>query len=155
LSAFEPIKNSRGEVVAIVQVDESFCGFAVAARKLAIKDSLLAIGILSLLGLVFLYAYRMVIFAMNGINDGLDLAVKRKTLALEETNQALNELNEQLEKKVEKRTQALQTANDNLAESNEKLQAFARIASHDLRAPLRVMSGFAKLLDKKYSAALD
>ncbi len=155
LSAFSPIKNSRGEVVAIVQVDESFCGFVAAARKLAIKDALFALGFLSLLSFGLLYVYRMIIFAMNGINDSLDMAVERKTAALEETNQALNELNDQLEKKVAQRTEALQTANDNLAESNEKLQAFARIASHDLRAPLRVMSSFANLLEKKYSTSLD
>jgi len=142
-------------VVAIVQVDESFCGFVAAARKLAIKDGLFALCVLSLLGLVFIYVYRLVISAMNRINDRLDLAVKRKTAALEKSNETLNELNEQLEKKVAQRTQAVQTANDNLAESNEKLQAFARIASHDLRAPLRVMNGFANLLKKKYSASLD
>lgn len=155
LSAFAPIKNSKGEVVAIVQADESFCGFVVDARKLAIKDSLFALGVLSLLGLGFIYIYRLVISMMNEINDSLDLAVKRKTVALEETNQALNELNEQLEKKVAQRTQALQTANEDFAESNDKLQAFARIASHDLRAPLRVMIGFANLLEKKYGPSLD
>jgi len=155
LSAFAPIKNSKEQVVAIVQVDESFCGFVAAARKLAIKDGLFALCVLSLLGLVFIYVYRLVISAMNRINDRLDLAVKRKTAALEKSNETLNELNEQLEKKVAQRTQAVQTANDNLAESNEKLQAFARIASHDLRAPLRVMNGFANLLKKKYSASLD
>ncbi len=151
LSAFAPIKNSRGEVVAIIQVDESFCEFVVAARELAIKDGLFALGILLVLGLGFIYVYRFLISVMNRINESLDATVKRKTATLKEANQTLSKLNEQ----VVQRTQALETANDQLAESNEKLQAFARIASHDLRAPLRVMSGFASLLEQKYSTSLD
>jgi len=151
LSAFAPIKNSKEEVVAVIQVDESFCEFVVAARDLAIKDGLFALGILSLLGFGFIYVYRLLISAMNRINESLDLTVKQKTATLEEANQSLNELNKQ----VVQRTQALETANEDLAESNEKLQAFARIASHDLKAPLRIMSSFAGLLERKYSTSLD
>jgi signal transduction histidine kinase len=49
---------------------------------------------------------------------------------------------EQLEKMVEQRTQALQTSNNSLRE-------FAYIVSHDLKEPLRTISGFVTLIKKE------
>lgn len=53
-----------------------------------------------------------------------------------------------LNQKLEKRAMELQ-------QSNAELEKFAYIASHDLKEPLRMISGFLHLLDKKYSASLD
>lgn len=49
--------------------------------------------------------------------------------------------NEQLEELVEQRTRALKSSNDNL-------QEFAYIVSHDLKEPLRTISGFISLIEK-------
>ncbi|WP_433966749.1 ATP-binding protein [Tunturiibacter gelidiferens] len=53
-----------------------------------------------------------------------------------------------LNAELEKRSTALQT-------SNRELEAFAYSVSHDLRAPLRHMVGYAELLHKNSSASLD
>lgn len=61
---------------------------------------------------------------------------------------ALRELNQTLERRVAERT-------EDLARSNQDLQHFAYAAGHDLQEPLRMVSGFLKLLDNQYAANLD
>jgi light-regulated signal transduction histidine kinase (bacteriophytochrome) len=57
-------------------------------------------------------------------------------------------LNEDLERRVAQRTEALQR-------SNEDLQHFAYTASHDLKEPLRMISSYSTLLQRKYQGQLD
>ncbi|MFP4528291.1 MAG: PAS domain S-box protein [Candidatus Kapaibacterium sp.] len=49
----------------------------------------------------------------------------------------------------------LRETNRQLARSNEYLREFAYVASHDLKEPLRMVSGFAELFAKKYKDNID
>ena len=63
--------------------------------------------------------------------------------------------NAELEGKVSRRTADLSVANEELQRSNQDLEQFAYAASHDLKEPLRMISSFVQILEKKYSDKID
>lgn len=61
----------------------------------------------------------------------------------------LHELNQTLEKKVAERTAEAESQAKLLISKNKELEQFAYITSHDLKSPLRNISGFVQLIDRK------
>lgn len=87
---------------------------------------------------------------MGRLPDGRRLVI---SMAMDVTERRAVEtevrrLNDELELRVIDRTAELEA-------TNKELEAFSYSISHDLRAPLRAIDGFASILDKDYMARLD
>ena len=84
---------------------------------------------------------------INTMAEELKAALDAETLhtrSLEERNEEIEKLNESLESTV----QQFDTV-------NKELEAFTYSVSHDLRAPLRAIHGYTKILSEDYSKVLD
>lgn len=88
---------------------------------------------------------------ITGLNDRLSASLARLrsgTEALRQSEERYRSLSESLELRVQERTVQLE-------EANNALEAFAYTVSHDLRAPLRGVRGFAEALLEDHGGDLD
>jgi PAS domain S-box-containing protein len=76
------------------------------------------------------------------------ISVMQDINARKQAEAEVRDLNAELEQRVSERTEALEAV-------NKQLENFTYTVSHDLRAPLRAIEGFSRILLENYSGQLD
>ena len=115
------------QIVGIVMTGEGTIASAVEAMRAGAFD------------------YILKPFRLSGILPVLQRALAVRRLRVD---------NARLQRYVEERTAELEVSNRELAAANKALAAFSSSVSHDLRAPLRAISGFTQILLEEHAAAL-
>ena len=148
LTAFTPVKDTKGNIICLLHVDQEFGKF----KEAALMDFFKSAGISLVISLLFIsvmvfYLRRITLNAEKSaikLEESLNL-VSEKNMQLEAANQKIDEFNEELRSLNENLELQVEECTKNLKKANEELDQFVYSASHNLRAPLSAIMGLIKI----------